>query len=169
MQRTVAASAEPEWPPVDTASELASLRRGVAIAPDSPWKEIVAVLFGIGTGLTLDEFALWLDLKDVYWSAQGRRSIDAVVVAAALSGIVLVGYNAWIDVADKYLGLGLWEEAGNLLDRVFRRNPASLAQRAGHSWHLHALFRNAAADEAGFRASCAEFWGSDVEACRDLK
>jgi hypothetical protein len=72
---------------------------GVAIAPGSPWKEIVAVLFGIGTGLTLDEFALWLDLKDVYWSAQGRRSIDAVVVAAALSGIVLVGYNAWIDVA----------------------------------------------------------------------
>jgi hypothetical protein len=71
---------------------------GVAIAPGSPWKEIVAVLFGIGTGLTLDEFALWLDLKDVYWSAQGRRSIDAVVVAAALSGIVLVGYNAWIDV-----------------------------------------------------------------------
>jgi hypothetical protein len=72
---------------------------GVAIAPDSPWKEIVAVLFGIGTGLTLDEFALWLDLKDVYWSAQGRRSIDAVVVAAALSGVVLVGFNAWIDVA----------------------------------------------------------------------
>ena len=74
---------------------------GVAIAPASPWKEIVAVLFGIGTGLTLDEFALWLDLKDVYWSARGRRSIDAVVVAAAVSGMVLVGFNAWIDVAKK--------------------------------------------------------------------
>ena len=36
-------------------------------APPSPWREIVAVLFGIGTGLTLDEFALWLNLKDVYW------------------------------------------------------------------------------------------------------
>lgn len=72
---------------------------GVAIAPGSPWKEIVAILFGIGTGLTLDEFALWLDLKDVYWSARGRRSIDAVVVAAALSGMVLVGFNAWMDVA----------------------------------------------------------------------
>jgi len=39
----------------------------VAIAPDSPWREVVAVFFGIGTGLTLDEFALWLNLKDVYW------------------------------------------------------------------------------------------------------
>ncbi|MGA8803516.1 MAG: hypothetical protein WB866_02400, partial [Solirubrobacterales bacterium] len=42
----------------------------VAIAPDSPWREVVAVLFGIGTGLTLDEFALWLNLKDVYWEKQ---------------------------------------------------------------------------------------------------
>lgn len=72
---------------------------GVAIAPDSPWHEIVAVVFGIGTGLTLDEFALWLNLSDVYWSDKGRRSIDAVIVAACLSGMVLVGFTAWIDVA----------------------------------------------------------------------
>jgi lysyl-tRNA synthetase, class II len=72
---------------------------GVAVNPASPWKEIVAVLFGVGTGLTLDEFALWLDLDDVYWSERGRKSIDAVIVAAALSGVVLVGFNAWIDVA----------------------------------------------------------------------
>ena len=73
---------------------------GVAVQPDSPWHEIVTVLFGIGAGLTLDEFALWLELKDVYWSEQGRRSIDAVVVAACLSGMVLVGYAAWVDLAD---------------------------------------------------------------------
>jgi hypothetical protein len=72
---------------------------GVAIAPPTPWHEIVAVLFGIGTGLTLDEFALWLNLKDVYWSQQGRRSIDAVIVAATISGMVLVGFAAWVDVA----------------------------------------------------------------------
>jgi hypothetical protein len=71
----------------------------IAFDPGSPWHEIIAVLFGIGTGLTLDEFALWLNLKDVYWSQQGRRSIDAVVVAATVTGMVLVGYSAWLDVA----------------------------------------------------------------------
>jgi hypothetical protein len=72
---------------------------GVTIAPPSPWHEIVSVLFGVGMGLALDEFALWLDLKDVYWSDQGRKSIDAVIVAATITGMVLVGYAAWIDVA----------------------------------------------------------------------
>src|SRR5215207_6206858 len=70
----------------------------VAIAPQSPWRELVAVLFGVGTGLTLDEFALWLNLKDVYWSKQGRASIDAVVIAAAISGLLLVSLRGWIDV-----------------------------------------------------------------------
>jgi hypothetical protein len=74
---------------------------GVAIAPESPWHEIVAVIFGIGTGLTLDEFALWLNLDDVYWSEKGRRSIDAVIVAGCLSGVVLIGFGAWLDVATK--------------------------------------------------------------------
>jgi hypothetical protein len=72
---------------------------GVVIAPPSPWHEIVTVLFGVGTGLTLDEFALWLNLKDVYWLQQGRRSIDAVIVAATVTGMVLVGFTAWVDVA----------------------------------------------------------------------
>jgi hypothetical protein len=71
---------------------------GVAIHPGDPWRDVVAVGFGIGTGLTLDEFALWLNLKDVYWSKQGRRSIDAVIVAAAVSGVLLVGLRGWIDV-----------------------------------------------------------------------
>jgi hypothetical protein len=72
---------------------------GVAVAPPSPWHEIVAVLFGIGTGLTLDEFALWLDLEDVYWEKDGRKSIDAVVIAITVTGVVLVGFTAWLDVA----------------------------------------------------------------------
>jgi hypothetical protein len=70
---------------------------GVAIHPGDPWRDIVAVGFGIGTGLTLDEFALWLNLKDVYWSKQGRRSIDAVMVAAGFSGVLLVSLRSWID------------------------------------------------------------------------
>jgi hypothetical protein len=71
---------------------------GVAIHPGDPWRDIVAVLFGVGTGLTLDEFALWLNLEDVYWEKEGRASIDAVMIAAALSGMLVVGLRGWIDV-----------------------------------------------------------------------
>jgi hypothetical protein len=57
----------------------------------SPWWQITSIAFGIGAGLTLDEFALWLYLRDVYWSAEGRDSIDAVVVATLLAGLVTAG------------------------------------------------------------------------------
>jgi hypothetical protein len=74
---------------------------GVTIAPPSPWHEIIAVFFGVGMGLALDEFALWLDLKDVYWSEDGRKSIDAVIIAATITGMITVGFTAWVDVADE--------------------------------------------------------------------
>ncbi|MFF5189553.1 hypothetical protein ACFY30_38305 [Streptomyces sp. NPDC000345] len=50
-----------------------------------------AVIFGIGTGLVLDEFALILHLDDVYWTEAGRKSVEAVVLTAALVGLLLVG------------------------------------------------------------------------------
>ena len=50
---------------------------GIAVVGGSPWEELVAIGFGIGLGLTLDEFALWLNLEDVYWAPKGRQSIDA--------------------------------------------------------------------------------------------
>jgi hypothetical protein len=43
-----------------------------------------AILYGIGSALTLDEFALWPRLADVYWARQGRESIDAVVLFGSL-------------------------------------------------------------------------------------
>jgi hypothetical protein len=73
----------------------------IAFAPGAPGRGILAVLFGIGAGLTLDEFALWLNLQDVYWSEKGRASIDAVIIAGGLAGLLLVGLRAWIDVADE--------------------------------------------------------------------
>jgi hypothetical protein len=45
---------------------------------------LMSILYGVGAALTLDEFALWLNLKDVYWSPQGRSSIDAVILFGAL-------------------------------------------------------------------------------------
>jgi hypothetical protein len=62
------------------------------IQPDSPWFEVLAGVFGVGMGLTLDEFALWLYLDDVYWAEQGRSSVDAVVFAAIIGGAVIVGF-----------------------------------------------------------------------------
>ena len=48
----------------------------------------LALLYGVGAALTLDEFALWLNLEDVYWEEQGRASIDAV---SLFGGLVSVG------------------------------------------------------------------------------
>jgi hypothetical protein len=62
-----------------------------AFQPDSPWLEILAAAFGVGAGLTLDEFALWLHLEDVYWSEEGRRSVDAVIVATIIAGAIVLG------------------------------------------------------------------------------
>jgi hypothetical protein len=59
----------------------------------SPWTEICAFAFGIGAGLTIDEFALWVYLDDVYWAEEGRSSIDATVIAAAGMGLVLLGFS----------------------------------------------------------------------------
>ncbi|MEV1064181.1 hypothetical protein [Streptomyces sp. NPDC050263] len=52
-----------------------------------------AVVFGIGAGLVLDEFALILHLDDVYWTEAGRKSVEAVVLTAALVGLLLVGFS----------------------------------------------------------------------------
>jgi hypothetical protein len=57
----------------------------------SPWWMIEAAGFGIGAGFTLDEFALWVRLEDVYWTQEGRASVDAVMVACAFAGLVVAG------------------------------------------------------------------------------
>ncbi|MET0305446.1 MAG: hypothetical protein ABW196_04355 [Solirubrobacterales bacterium] len=66
---------------------------GFTVLGDGPWTEICAFAFGIGAGLTIDEFALWIYLDDVYWSEQGRVSIDATVIAAAAMGLILLGFT----------------------------------------------------------------------------
>ena len=62
-----------------------------ALEPEAPWLEILAAGFGIGAGLTLDEFALWLHLEDVYWADEGRQSIEATAIAVAIGAMVLLG------------------------------------------------------------------------------
>jgi hypothetical protein len=64
----------------------------LALQLGSPWTELAAAGFGIGAGLTLDEYALWLHLEDVYWAEEGRQSVDAVIVAAIVGGLLLMGF-----------------------------------------------------------------------------
>jgi hypothetical protein len=66
----------------------------------APWIELAAAAFGIGAGLTFDEFALWVHLEDVYWSQEGRQSVDAAIIAIAFVGLVLTGaVSASIDTS----------------------------------------------------------------------
>jgi hypothetical protein len=53
-------------------------------------RHLMAILFGIGAALVIDEFALWLYLKDVYWEEQGRDSIDAIIYAVIILTIIFV-------------------------------------------------------------------------------
>jgi len=70
---------------------LAAGAVGFSLLGESPGFEVCAALFGIGAGLTVDEFALWVHLEDVYWAEEGRSSIDAAVIAVAGMGLVLLG------------------------------------------------------------------------------
>jgi hypothetical protein len=67
----------------------------LAFAADgrTPYTEICALGFGVGVGLTIDEFALWVHLEDVYWAKEGRSSIDATVIAAAAMLLIVLGAN----------------------------------------------------------------------------
>jgi hypothetical protein len=58
---------------------------------DAPWWHVIAIGFGIGAGFTLDEFALWVRLEDVYWSEEGRMSFDAVLCTLAFGALVVLG------------------------------------------------------------------------------
>ncbi len=57
------------------------------------WRAGPAAVFGLGTALVLDEFALILHLRDVYWTNEGRLSIDAVFVAAGVTALLLIGVS----------------------------------------------------------------------------
>lgn len=61
---------------------------GVAVRGDEKLRRHVmtAVIYGVGLALIVDEFALLLDLQDVYWAKQGRVSVDVAVGGISLAG-----------------------------------------------------------------------------------
>lgn len=69
---------------------------------------LLALLFGIGVGLAFDEFALWLHLDDVYWSQQGRKSVDAVAWALVVTASVRAVLDLFTVVEGVREGGELW-------------------------------------------------------------
>lgn len=63
----------------------------IAYRPRGVSSDIFAALFGVGAALALDEFAMWLHLEDVYWSREGRKSISALMTAAAIAVVIMIG------------------------------------------------------------------------------
>jgi hypothetical protein len=74
----------------------------LGITIDSPrlhgW---LALAFGIGAALVIDEFALWLNLRDVYWLQEGRISIDVAIVIAAILGLYYAADRFWKQVVQE--------------------------------------------------------------------
>ncbi len=62
---------------------------------------ITAAVFGSGAALTLDEFALWLNLEDDYWSKQGRESIDAVAMFGSLLLLSVLGKGFFTELLQR--------------------------------------------------------------------
>jgi hypothetical protein len=58
-----------------------------------------AIVYGVGAALTLDEFALWLNLQDVYWAGKGRESVDAVIIFASFLSVGIWGFPFLAGVA----------------------------------------------------------------------
>lgn len=87
----------------------------VTLAVDGGVAEFTAaaIFFGIGAALVLDEFALILHLQDVYWSEDGRTSVDAVFAAVAVAGLLVLGFNPL-----SFFDIDIWREDDTLPARA---------------------------------------------------
>ncbi len=59
----------------------------------------LAIMYGVSAALIIDEFALLLNLRDVYWAEEGRWSVDIALCIIAVLGIYLVAPRFWRHVA----------------------------------------------------------------------
>jgi hypothetical protein len=68
----------------------------VSLIVDSPrYNPVLGVLYGVGTALVVDEFALLLNLRDVYWTNEGRISIDLALTTIAVALIYFLAKAFW--------------------------------------------------------------------------
>jgi hypothetical protein len=65
---------------------------GTGAPPSSRWMGgLTSMVFGVAAALTLDEFALWLNLRDVYWEREGRESFEAMAAFGSLLALGVFG------------------------------------------------------------------------------
>ena len=73
---------------------------GTGAASSTQWPgRLTSMLFGVAAALTLDEFALWLNLRDVYWEREGRESFEALALFGGLLAIGIFGRAFFSGVA----------------------------------------------------------------------
>jgi hypothetical protein len=105
--------------------------QGIFTGHDAPprWgSRVTATTYGIAAALTLDEFALWLDLHDDYWNDKGRKSVDAAIIFGGLLSIAVIGSEALDE-------LGYLPRITKALSKLDIRNslPAGQAGQAGQA------------------------------------
>lgn len=77
---------------------------GSGISASTQWTgRLTSMLFGVAAALTLDEFALWLNLRDVYWERQGRESFEALALFGGLLAIGVFGREFWTGLGRELL------------------------------------------------------------------
>ena len=74
----------------------------IAVQPAGTALNLTAGLFGVGVSLAFDEFALWLHLDDVYWTPAGRKSVDAIFVVLAITGVLISGVDVFPSLGDTW-------------------------------------------------------------------
>lgn len=83
-------------------------------------RRMESLVYGAGAALTIDEFALWLNLEDVYWTKQGRISVDVAVLTSTVMASAASGRGLIKAVARDFAWLSR---------RTFRRGRARLQRK----------------------------------------
>ncbi len=65
---------------------------------NTKWRNKVIILYGIGLGLTFDEFGMWLRLEDQYWM---RASYDAIIVISVILINIVFFTDRWVGILKK--------------------------------------------------------------------
>ena len=107
----------------------------IALTPAHLWLQLCALVFGAGVALTLDEFALILRLQDVYWRAEGRLSVDAVIVAVCAGMLFIFGFRpGGVGAGTTTDAGGAWVEVGVAFTVFFNMCWAVVCLFKGKYW-----------------------------------